>query len=224
MSTVTIRWAAGRRVVLLALGGAFLAWVLTSKAVLAQQPAGKKPALSDVEVAMLKAFNSTLSVHFDAIRFKDTINYIEDKTKGSITFAYDEDALKEAKFDVGDPVVFRSKKITVRALLRKITSDRKLGYYIEDTIVTITTAEKAEQQTLTRLYPVANLIGAGPNQAANVQALIALVQDSVEPKYWKLNGGPGKMNFVPQIRSIAVVASQEVHYLIGSSGLLRNGP
>ena len=189
------------------------------------QPA-KKPALSNAEIAMLKAFNSTLSIDFKAKLFKKVIDFLEDKTQGAIAFAMDEEALNAVKFDGDDPVTLKAKNITVRSILRKITADKKLGYYMEDAIVTITTAEKAGKQTITKLYPISNLVGPGPAQIqlTNAKALILLLESTVEPQYWNLNGGLGKMDYYPQTKMLIVIASQEIHYLIGSSELLRNGP
>src|SRR5262249_46389575 len=115
--------------------------------------------LTDKEVAMLKALNSTLSVDFNNTRLRDVIEYLNEKTGQSI---YADDAsLKDANVEYDDPVTFRAKKITLRTVLRKILADKGLSYILTDGNIQIVTIQKARETMVVRAYPINDLVGSG---------------------------------------------------------------
>jgi hypothetical protein len=54
-----------------------------------------------------------------------------------------------------------------------------------------------------------------------VKQLIDLVQGSVDPQSWQVNGGSGTVTFHVSSMSLIIKQSAEVHALLGSGGLLR---
>ena len=55
--------------------------------------------------------------------------------------------------------------------------------------------------------------------AAKAKELIDLIQTKVDPGYWDVNGGQGKITFFGPSQSIVVRASAEMHYQLGSPGI-----
>jgi hypothetical protein len=55
----------------------------------------------------------------------------------------------------------------------------------------------------------------------SVKHLMELIQSSVEPPTWQVNGGSGTITFHASSMSLVIKQSAEVHALLGSGGLLR---
>jgi hypothetical protein len=178
--------------------------------------------LTEKEVALLKTLNSTLSPDFKDMSFKDVLNLLQERT--GLTIIVDEGSLREAMVDYEDKVDFQAPKVTVRTILRKILADRGLGYILKEGTVQVMTAQKARETMVIRTYPINDIVAPGPyaqmfgpyisqlQMLGNAQGVINLVQNSVDPAMWAVNGGPATISFMPQTMSLVVRASAEMHY------------
>lgn len=183
--------------------------------------------LTDKEVALLKALNSTMSVNFNSAKFREVLDYIQEKTGQAIVV--DEGSIKEAMVEYDDPVTFKAPKLTVRTILKKVLADRGLAYVLKDGVIQVYTQQKAREMMVVRTYPVGDLVGPidqrfGPfiNRGLmlqNVQMLINLIQSAVEPTIWNVNGGPGSITFFEPSMSLIVRAPAEMHYMLGGGSL-----
>jgi hypothetical protein len=185
------------------------------------------PKMTEKEIALVRILNSTLSVDFDKNAFKDVINYLQDKT--GLAIIIDEASLKDAMVDYDDPVSFKINKVTVRTVLRKVLADKGLSYILKEGTVQVMTAQKAREHMVIRTYPIDDLVGPslaaqfyGPfiaqaQMAANVNSLIQMIQNSVEPSQWQINGGPGSITYFAPSMSLIIRASAEMHYSLGDS-------
>jgi hypothetical protein len=65
--------------------------------------------------------------------------------------------------------------------------------------------------------------GGGANQAL---ALVDIIQQTVHPDFWDVHGGPGKVAYFAQGRSLVVLGSEQVHDDVGNllDQLRRAGP
>ena len=188
-----------------------------------------KPKLTEKEVAMLRALNSTLSVNFDKTTFREVIDQLHDKA--GLPILIDETSLKDAMVDYSDPVTFKASKATVRTILRKILADRGLGYVLKDGMVQVLTQQKARDTMVVRAYPVSDLVAVdnqmfwGPIfsralMLQNAQRIVDMIVTSVEPSQWNVNGGPGSVTFHEASMSIVIRASAEMHYMLGGAGMV----
>lgn len=188
-----------------------------------------KPKLSEREVALLRAMNSTLSVDFNKTRFRDVIDYIQEKAE--MTILVDEASLRDAMVDYDDPVTFKINKIGVRTLLKKILADRNLTYTIREGALHVVTPQKARDTMVVRVYPIAELLGTenrfiwGPVwkrafELQHAQTIVNMVQQSVDPSMWNVNGGPGSVTYHEPTQSLIIRASAEMHYML-SGNLLK---
>ena len=114
--------------------------------------------LTEQEIALLKALNSTMAVDFKGRELRKVLAYIEKQTEGAVTILPDDEEITKKKIDLDNPVSIKGNKLTVRTILHKILREQKLDYYIEDAIVNITSLDKAEKQTVKRRYPIGDLI------------------------------------------------------------------
>jgi len=58
---------------------------------------------------------------------------------------------------------------------------------------------------------------AGPAEIAAARQLINLIQSTIEPDSWDVNGGNGTIRFFPLLNVLVVRATGEVHYQIGGA-------
>jgi hypothetical protein len=193
---------------------------------------GSGPALTTKEKAIIKALNTPITVSFKDSRFQDVIDYLSTLINQPILL--DNAALEEAKITYETPITVKVKGVTVRTLLRKILGDFGLAYMIKEQTLQVTSALKARETLITRSYNIGDIVDTGgldsirfgnPGiQAAqivqNVNAIIDLIQTSVDPDSWKKNGGNGTIVFNPGTMSLVIRNSAEVHSMLGS-GLLR---
>lgn len=65
--------------------------------------------------------------------------------------------------------------------------------------------------------------GGGANQAL---ALVDIIQQTIHPDFWDVHGGPGKVAYFAQGRSLVVLGSEQVHDDVGNllDQLRRAGP
>jgi hypothetical protein len=240
MKGITMTFA---RNLLFSLAALFLMAALVREQAVKAQGGKPKPAISEKEVSLMKALDSTMKVSIKGQPMKDVLEWLEDKTKGDLSIIVDEQGIKDVAEELlpkflNDPVTKEYKKQKVRTLLRIILKERGMGYYIEDGSLIITKDAKALNKMVVKSYPVANLVGGqqlsnaaimnpmGPNGqllSQNIDALTNQIMGNLETDYWKVSGsGPGTMQFVPATASLQVRASLEVQFLLMASGLLEN--
>jgi len=100
---------------------------------------------------------------------------------------------KEALDDVGmlpsEPVSDRLDDAPVYLLLNRLES-LGLGWYLDDHIVHVTTAEEAEDRRTTSPHTIGDLLDKG----YEVDVLIDLITSTVAPASWEEVGGPGVLS------------------------------
>lgn len=182
------------------------------------------------EKAILKALSTPITVSFKDSRFEDVIDYL--RTLTGIPILLDQTALDEAKITYDTAITVKVKGVTVRTVLRKILGDVGLAYIIKEETIQVTSPLKARETMITRTYNIGDIVdtrgtesfiapGAGALQVVqNVNAIIDLVQTSVDPDSWKKNGGQGTIAFHPSTMSLIIRNSAEVHSMLGG-GLLK---
>jgi hypothetical protein len=182
-----------------------------------------KQHLTDKEKSLLKALSSTMSVDYAKKSFREVIDDLADKTGQAIIL--DQDSLKEAMVEYDDPVTFKSNKVTFRTVLKKILADRGLTYVIKEGTIQAVTPQKARESLVARSYPVGDLATSldmrfppllrRVQMLQNVAQLIDLIQNSIEPSSWQINGGPGTISFYEPTMSLVIRQTAEMHYQLG---------
>ena len=57
--------------------------------------------------------------------------------------------------------------------------------------------------------------GGAAQTASNAQALIELIERTIEPDFWDVNGGPGAIVYYAPLQCLVIRATSEVHHKIG---------
>jgi hypothetical protein len=191
----------------------------------------KGAALTKKEAFIMKLLNSVISVDFKDNKFDDIIQYLEEKT--GLTIFVDKEALKDAMVDYETPISLKAKKVSVRALLRKLLGDLNLTYIIKDEIIQVTSFDKARKTMTVRAYPVADLVTTNIDQTLppalqrvqilqNAAHLIELIKSTVEPSSWanpdaENGGGGATIAFDLGTMSLLIKQTAELHYAMRTS-------
>lgn len=171
------------------------------------------------EKTILRALESPISLQFKNARLESVLDYLRDKT--GLPLLADRTALTAADVNYDSTVSFDAKGVSVRTVLRKILADLGLTYVIRNEAIQIVTPEMARQMQVTRVYYARDLLPGGWGYFSAIQAalLIDLIQSTVEPDSWKVNGGDGTILYDPVRRALVVKQSAEFHSALSGGAL-----
>ena len=89
-------------------------------------------------------------------RLADAVSYLENYHE--IQIELDTKALEAIALTTETPVTKKLSGVTLRSALKLLLRDLGLTYVIKDEVLQITTPEEAENQLITKVYPVADLV------------------------------------------------------------------
>jgi hypothetical protein len=189
-----------------------------------QRRAKQLVKISEKEKAILDALNSPVSVDFPNARFDEVIKALEKATGQTILI--DQQSLNEANVTYETPVKLQLKNVTFRTALRKVLSDLGLTYVIKDQTIQVMTPPRAKDLMSVQTYYIGDLLFVAGftlppalsqlQMAQTVAQLIDLIQRTVDPPSWQINGGPGSITFFPATMSLVIKQSAEMHFILGS--------
>ena len=174
------------------------------------------PAVVKIE----KALDTSLEFAFLETAFRDVAGFIA--TECQINVILDRRALEDVGIPDDVPITFRAKDMKVRHALAHILRDLELTWLCQDHALVITTPDWAESMLLTRVYPVADLLGkklandifGDPQRLVGHDDVIELLTSVVAPESWDEVGGPGSVDSCPHIDVFVVSQTPDVHELI----------
>jgi len=175
--------------------------------------------LTQRERELLRELNYSRELEFQGEKLQDVIKYLE-KVSGQPINA-DPEALREANVTYeGSVVNYPRRKAALRYTLKKVLGDLGLTYVVKDESILITTPARAREMMTTRTYYVGDLIAVDPRQGPlamtqQVNQLLVLIQQTIDPESWEYRGGPGSIYFDPASMTFVVKQSAEVHYRMG---------
>src|SRR5437879_9181773 len=128
---------------------------------LAAAPATQRADQKDGQTAPVTALSKKLpEIKFSAIALEDAIDYLRDVTGANIHVNWR--ALELMNVTRQTPVSVRLNDVTMRRVLKTILDETGAGdqltWYAEEGVIEITTKEIADQQLITRVYPVQDLV------------------------------------------------------------------
>ena len=169
------------------------------------------------ERKILKALDTVADLDLKDVTFEEFLNHLKDKY--GLEYFAQKASMEEAGVQYTTPVTVRG-RATLRTLLRKALGDLNLTYIVKDQTLQIMTPARAREQMTTRSYYLGDL-GFGPagNTVLMTQTLINIVnmiQSTIDPQSWEVNGGAGRIYFDPGTMTLVVRQSAEVHYMLGN--------
>ena len=100
--------------------------------------------------------NKVDNFDFTETPLRDVIAQIEDSQ--GIPVEFDTKAFEDAGLDLETPVTKSVSGIALRSALRLLLGDLDLTYLVKDEVLLITTKDKAAEQLVVKVYPVADLV------------------------------------------------------------------
>jgi hypothetical protein len=139
----------------------------------------------------------------------------------------DERGLDDIGLAVDTPITFRHNSIRLRDGLNLLLKQLDLGWMVQHGRVVITNEEETENQLITRVYDVRNLLEPVPVLRWNgdplgrmttvyqydFDTLINTIRSAVAPVSWDFVGGPGSIDayYTRRMRVIVVSQTYDVH-------------
>ncbi len=110
------------------------------------------------EEKIFAELDKTTELDFDETTLEDAVDIIKEQHNG-INIVIDAGALDLAGVSASDETVSQViEGITLRSALRLVLKTLDLTYVVKDEVLLITTIEEAEQQLITKVYPVGDLV------------------------------------------------------------------
>ena len=116
-------------------------------------------ATGEAEQRIEKALRSPLhatGLEFAEVPLKEVVTALQDDY--GIPIKLDQTALEEIGLSSDEVVNVTLRNITLRSALRLMLKDLQLTYIIQDEVLMITTPQKAEENLVVKVYPVADLV------------------------------------------------------------------
>lgn len=137
------------------------------------------------------------------------VTQVSDRLKFPV--AIDMRALEDAGIDCDAPITFRAESTSVRSRLRSMLDDINLTWLVRDERLLITTKEKAAESLVTRLYPLPFGYGIDSNPV-DFQSLVDVLQSTVQPQSWDVQGGPGSIRPMEDPQGLFVSQTEATHH------------
>jgi hypothetical protein len=149
-----------------------------------------------------------------------------------ISVHLDERALDDVGIAIDTPITFRQPAITLRDGLRLVLDSIYLTWTPRNGRLVITSQEEAENQLITRVYDVRNLVelvpvqtgggfGGGPTSYAyqyDFDTLIDTISSTIEPDSWEDMGGPASIGpyYTRRMRVLVIAQTYDAHRQVQS--------
>lgn len=194
----------------------------------------RKPAtLTAKEKAIMKSLDTDIMFSIKDQPFEEVLADLSAKLKTPILL--DESAKNELKIDSSTLVSVNLRTVSARTALRKILQDRDLAFIVKNEAIHVTTAQRAKDSLVSRVYYVGDLVSGQPGinavrggpvlEQRFTQEMVDQLMKSilqVDPMSWEKNNagsGHGSVTFHWPTMSFIVRQSAEVHaQLAGSLG------
>jgi hypothetical protein len=142
--------------------------LLLAAAPTTQKTDAKSDAKSDAQADPYKALARKIpDVNFNQVQLGDAIDYVREVSGTNIHVNWR--ALELLNVTRQTPVSVRLNSVSTRRVLRSLLDESGAGelltFYVDDGVLEITTREIADNQMLTRVYPVQDLVATVPNFA-----------------------------------------------------------
>lgn len=141
------------------------------------------------KVALAQLDRQLPELQFDGVGFADVIDFLRDVSGVNIFVNWK--ALEAVKIDKNTPVSAKLRNVKFSKALNVILDSvgggaTKLGYTIDDNVITITAHEPDTGVLISKTYNIKSLVNGDP---AHTQSLIRMITGSIDPSSW--DGKPG---------------------------------
>jgi len=175
-----------------------------------------------VEAEIRRTLEKEESFQFADAVLEDVVEFLRKITKVNILI--DKRALDDIGVGTDTPITFQAQRMKVRDALAHILRPLGATWEIRDQILLITSQELSEADLLTRLYPVADLLGrpegvdafGDPQRPARFEELATFITQAIIPESWDKTGGRGSIDHLRHIDVLIISQTQEAHEQIAT--------
>ncbi len=195
----------------------------TAQAEQAQQKTVSKPeAKIDANTETQAKLEQLSDADFVETPLSQVLEYMADVTK--VQFHLDNRTLTDAGVTSDTPITFHLKNVPFEMMLRLMFRDLNLGYWLDNGVVIVSTAEEVEAHLETRIYRIDDLIIAPSadrvsestpdtsvrkHYKVKYDSLIELIATTVRPTSWACVGGVGSI--APYRGTLVISQTADVH-------------
>ena len=153
--------------------------------------------------AVQKALDKHLDVKLKNAPLNEVAAYLADRA--GVNVLLDSKAFDDAGIFHALTVTFERKDVRLGIAIREMLAEHKLAFTIpDDDVLLITTAAAVKERPVVRVYNVADLVlpseplreATQLGQPAGSNALVDLIERSVDPPSWPENGGSGSISMI----------------------------
>ena len=172
------------------------------------KPPATQPAEDD-ELALAALYNRVVpEVSFDSVGFSDVIDFLRDVSSANVFVNWK--SLDAAGIDRNTPVTARLRNIkfskALDTVLQSVGAGKtRLAYFFDNNVLTITTADEAAKEVVTRVYDVHDFVPGDPK--ARYADLIKAIVDTCSRDTWQDNGGT--VGVIREVDGLLVVVNTE---------------
>jgi len=168
------------------------------------------------EEAIEKALAAKTSCEFVETPLRDVVDYLRQLHK--INIIIDKKALDDVGLDADKPITAAIDKVSFCSALELLLRPLDLTWTIHHEVLLVTTPEEAECTLVTKVYPVADLVGVPegnqpPGQIYDYDSLVDVITSSIAPSSWDEVGGPGSVAVAPfgNVNALVISQNYQVH-------------
>ena len=165
------------------------------------------PVPTEVEKRILAALKEPTEIEFIETPLSEVVDYLQARHK--IQIQMDRTAMADAGADPEGIITLSVKDVRLESALRLLLRPMDQVCLIKDEVLLITTKDVADNELLTRTYPVGDLIDGKDDKA--FENLKKAIITTVRKDSWEDTGGMGTVTPVPKSRSVVISQTRDVH-------------
>ncbi len=148
---------------------------------------------------------------FHQIKLSDLIDYLRSH---GLPASVDKKRLDDIGVSLDVALTFKAKQVPLKFALRTMLEERELAYIIRDDSLVITSDTAAKEYEQLAVYPVADLLGAGPGDERrdpDYDSLLDAITSMIAPTSWPDGTGPGPIKLWTQPVVLIISQTEEIH-------------
>lgn len=157
---------------------------------------------------------SEAGLDFEGVPLNEVLENLREEH--GVEVRIDRKSFEELGLSEDEPVTIELRNVRIDTALEAVLSPLELDYLVVDGVVLVTTEETALSQSVTAVYPVADLREpptqhtGGLSAWADFDRIVDLMTCVIEPDSWSENGGGGEIRSSSS-STLVVYQTQRVH-------------
>jgi hypothetical protein len=160
-----------------------------------------------------EALDSRQDFDFVDNPLKDVADALQ--TKLGIPIHLDPVAIANAGASENTEISLQLKQVRARDAMHDFLAAHGLSFIVDHELLEITTGDVAKTKTVTRIYPVGDLVSGANSELPDEAVFMALIEKitgCVAPDSWAANGGAASIEAFPVCKALIITQTQDLHH------------